>query len=147
MAHFRQRQLLFYSSVIFLFLLVTLVLRNLTDQLETETFVTLSDVEPLQPLQSLQSLQSLPSLPSLQSLQWDTGGPTNYFWRGDSECGEYGTRFVVRHSLRARALVSYPGSGNTWTRYQSAPLSLLCSDWQKMHRKGPFCQITGLWMP
>ena len=100
MAHFRQRQVLFYSSVIFLFLLVTVVLRNLTDQLQDET--TTSHVQSPQ---------------SPQSLEWDTGGPTNYFWRADSQCGEYGTRFVARHSLQTRALVSYPGSGNTWIRY------------------------------
>ena len=112
MAHFRQRQILFYCSVIFLFLLVTLVLRNLTDQLQTETVgpLTVSDVESLQ---------------ALQSLHWETGGPTNYFWRDDSECAGHGTRFLVRGSLRPRALVSYPGSGNTWTRYQSGPLSLV----------------------
>ena len=51
------------------------------------------------------------------SLQWDNNGRENYFWSSDPECSQYRTRFVVRHSLQTRALVSYPGSGNTWTRY------------------------------
>ena len=50
------------------------------------------------------------------SFQWDNGRE-NYFWSSDPECSQYRTRFVVRHSLQTRALVSYPGSGNTWTRY------------------------------
>ena len=51
------------------------------------------------------------------SLQWDNNGTENYFWPSDPECGKFRTRFTVRHSLPARALISYPGSGNTWTRY------------------------------
>ena len=50
------------------------------------------------------------------SLQWENG-TENYFWESDPECGKYRTRFVVSHSLPTRALVSYPGSGNTWIRY------------------------------
>ena len=51
------------------------------------------------------------------SLQWENNGTENYFWPSDPECGKFRTRFVVRHSLPTRALISYPGSGNTWTRY------------------------------
>ena len=50
------------------------------------------------------------------TFQWDNVRE-NYFWPSDPECGQYRTRFVVRHSLQTRALVSYPGSGNTWIRY------------------------------
>ena len=50
------------------------------------------------------------------SLHW-VNGSENYFWPDDPECSQYRTRFLARHSLQARALVSYPGSGNTWTRY------------------------------
>ena len=50
------------------------------------------------------------------SLQWENG-TENYFWESDPECGKYRTRFVVSHSLPTRALISYPGSGNTWIRY------------------------------
>ena len=50
------------------------------------------------------------------SLKWENG-TVNNFWESDPECSQYGTRFVVRHSLQTRALVSFPGSGNTWTRY------------------------------
>ena len=49
------------------------------------------------------------------SLQWENG-TENYFWESDPECGKYRTRFVVSHSLPTRALISYPGSGNTWIR-------------------------------
>ena len=50
------------------------------------------------------------------TLQW-ASGKEKYFWKRDPECKEFKTRFVVRDSLQTRALVSYPGSGNTWTRY------------------------------
>ena len=50
------------------------------------------------------------------TFQWDNV-KEKYFWSSDPECSQYRTRFVVRHSLKTRALVSYPGSGNTWTRY------------------------------
>ena len=50
-------------------------------------------------------------------LQWEEDGPVTVFWREDGECSHHQTRFLARHSLPARALVSYPGSGNTWTRY------------------------------
>ena len=50
------------------------------------------------------------------SLQWENGTGTN-FWSSDPECSQYRTRFVMRGSLPTRALVSFPGSGNTWTRY------------------------------
>ena len=50
-------------------------------------------------------------------LQWEEDGPVTVFWREDGECSHHQTRFLARHSLPAWALVSYPGSGNTWTRY------------------------------
>ena len=50
------------------------------------------------------------------SLQWGNG-KENKFWESDPECSHYRTGFVVRGSLLPRALVSFPGSGNTWTRY------------------------------
>ena len=50
------------------------------------------------------------------TFQWENG-KSKYFWSSDPECSQYRTRFVVRQSLQTRALVSYPGSGNTWTRY------------------------------
>ena len=53
----------------------------------------------------------------MRSLEWDNNGTENYFWPSDPQCGQYRTRFVVSHSLPTRALISYPGSGNTWIRY------------------------------
>ena len=50
-------------------------------------------------------------------LEWEEDGPVTVFWREDGECSHHQTRFLARHSLPTRALVSYPGSGNTWTRY------------------------------
>ena len=50
-------------------------------------------------------------------LQWAEDSPVTVFWREDGECSHHQTRFLARHSLPTRALVSYPGSGNTWTRY------------------------------
>ena len=55
--------------------------------------------------------------PDTMRLQWSEEDPVTVFWREDEECSHYQTRFLARHSLPARALVSYPGSGNTWTRY------------------------------
>ena len=54
---------------------------------------------------------------TMLTFQWDNNGKEHYFWRRDPQCGKFRTRFVVRHSLQTRALVSYPGSGNSWTRY------------------------------
>ena len=51
------------------------------------------------------------------TFQWDNNGKSKYFWKSDHQCSQYSTRFVVRDSMQTRALVSYPGSGNTWTRY------------------------------
>ena len=101
MAHYRQRQVLFYSAIVFLFLLVTILHRDLTDHLPPVSDPTAGPSD---------------HLPARQNLQWEAG-PTNYFWLGDAECAGHSTRFTVRHSLPVRALVSYPGSGNTWIRY------------------------------
>ena len=49
-------------------------------------------------------------------LEWSVWGPSTKFWPSDPECSQYRTRFLVNFSLHTRALVSYPGSGNTWIR-------------------------------
>ena len=71
------------------------------------------------------------------TFQWDNV-KEKYFWSSDPECSQYRTRFVVRHSLQTRALVSYPGSGNTWIRkiYQGFALvglvpALLSTHWSR----------------
>ncbi|XP_037084254.1 WSC domain-containing protein 1-like [Pollicipes pollicipes] len=38
-------------------------------------------------------------------------------WENVEGCSHYGIRFAERGSLPVVALTSYPGSGNTWTRY------------------------------
>ena len=86
MAHYRQKQIIFYLSLTALILLSFTVLDR-----------------------------DLSSPPRLE-LSWDSG-PSHHFWPEDRDCAAHTTRFVLRHSLPARALVSYPGSGNTWIRY------------------------------
>lgn len=48
---------------------------------------------------------------------WSPFGRRHKFWQNDKKCEKYTTRFAAAHNLRVRALVSYPGSGNTWVRY------------------------------
>jgi len=48
---------------------------------------------------------------------WAEGGPEHKFWPEDPNCKNLVTRFAKVHTLATRALVSYPGSGNTWIRY------------------------------
>ena len=57
------------------------------------------------------------SLSDRARLEWEERGQTTQLWGDDEECQQYRTRFLLQNSLPARALVSYPGSGNTWTRY------------------------------
>jgi len=38
-------------------------------------------------------------------------------WPKDAECSVHRTRIAVEGSLPTRALASYPGSGNTWSRF------------------------------
>ena len=37
-------------------------------------------------------------------------------WENDTKCDSFVTQFAMPGSLPTRALVSYPGSGNTWIR-------------------------------
>ena len=50
-------------------------------------------------------------------VQFSLSHPQHHPWPGEGECGLLVTRFARRGSLPTRALVSYPGSGNTWVRY------------------------------
>ncbi|XP_043245494.1 uncharacterized protein LOC122393501 [Amphibalanus amphitrite] len=43
--------------------------------------------------------------------------PVRWPWEGVEGCSQYGIRFAERGTLPIVALSSYPGSGNTWTRY------------------------------
>ena len=53
---------------------------------------------------------------SLMTISWNDTGPSHALWPGDDQCSQFVTRFAAQHSLPTRALVSYPGSGNTWLR-------------------------------
>ena len=50
-------------------------------------------------------------------VDWAVGGPEHCFWQNVSSCSKHKTRFAKVNTLPTRALVSYPGSGNTWVRY------------------------------
>lgn len=50
-------------------------------------------------------------------VDWAEGGPEHQFWMNDSKCEQFVTKFSKVETLPARALASYPGSGNTWIRY------------------------------
>ena len=46
-------------------------------------------------------------------------GPVKHPWADSEveECRDLGVRFAEQGSLDMRALVSFPGSGNTWLRW------------------------------
>ena len=52
-------------------------------------------------------------------ISFDHSGPVQHPWSSSSqeECSEVTVRFAERGSLRMRALVSFPRSGNTWLRW------------------------------
>lgn len=51
------------------------------------------------------------------AVKWDPNGRTYRLWKDSSSanCSQYQTRFAL--GLPRTYLVSFPGSGNTWTRY------------------------------
>ena len=51
------------------------------------------------------------------SLLFDSAAKTFQPWKNDTNCQKFLTQFTKRGSLPARALVSFPGSGNTWIRW------------------------------
>ena len=46
----------------------------------------------------------------------DVEGKSFHPWQNDTRCQHFITQFAKKGSLPARALVSFPGSGNTWIR-------------------------------
>ena len=56
--------------------------------------------------------------PALQVVWAGRGSPFSRPWPAPapSHCRNFTTRFAANGSLPARALASYPGSGNTWLR-------------------------------
>merc|ERR1719431_872046 len=53
----------------------------------------------------------------MKVVDWAEAGPEHQLWPNTTQCSDYRTRFARVSSLPVRALVSYPGSGNTWVRY------------------------------
>ncbi|CAG7726292.1 unnamed protein product [Allacma fusca] len=47
----------------------------------------------------------------------DNLSPAFYPWPEDGKCKTYLVQFAKKKTFKPRALVSYPGSGNSWTRY------------------------------
>ncbi|XP_042878223.1 uncharacterized protein LOC122257185 [Penaeus japonicus] len=47
----------------------------------------------------------------------DTSRKSKYLWPGDAQCSQFKVNFAAASSLSPCALASYPGSGNTWSRY------------------------------
>jgi len=58
-----------------------------------------------------------PRAPSAVPVIWAKAGIKHQFWKNHPQCRLLVTRFAQKGSLPSRALVSYPGSGNTWIRY------------------------------
>jgi len=52
------------------------------------------------------------------SPQWiNLTAPMYFPWPKDESCQHFSVRFANNYTFRPRALVSYPGSGNSWLRY------------------------------
>ncbi|XP_037800320.1 uncharacterized protein LOC119595226 [Penaeus monodon] len=65
------------------------------------------------------SSASIPAanLKNRTKLVLETTRKSKHLWPGDSQCSQFKVNFAAVASLSPCALASYPGSGNTWTRY------------------------------
>ncbi|XP_047472240.1 uncharacterized protein LOC125027303 [Penaeus chinensis] len=65
------------------------------------------------------SSASIPAanLKNRTKLVLETTRKSKYLWPGDAQCSQFKVNFAAAASLSPCALASYPGSGNTWTRY------------------------------
>ena len=50
-------------------------------------------------------------------LKFTEGSEEKTPWPGDTECQHHKVRFLQKHSRPPTALVSFPGSGNSWLRW------------------------------
>ena len=57
------------------------------------------------------------TLQLVRDLVVNISGPSHQPWPGRPGCSQWRTRFAARDSLPPTALVSFPGSGNTWLRF------------------------------
>lgn len=55
--------------------------------------------------------------PPRTKLTLDKTRKSKHLWPGDGQCSQFKVNFAAASSLSPCALASYPGSGNTWTRY------------------------------
>ena len=112
-SYYRQKQILFYSAIIFTFLLLNSVRKSNSSSSSSSNSVKDDSVN----IKSDDIASIKDSDNDVINITWDTKGPQHKFWPSEATCDQFMTRFSVRHSLPTRALVSYPGSGNTWIRY------------------------------
>ena len=124
----KHRQLLFYTVLIFLFVfMITLnkrVKEEKPEKIISESEINDNDNGSYKEDSTRRGSTEIESTPFYvdnvgeidSNITWDTGGPQHVSWPKDDTCKEHVTRFSVRHGLETRALVSYPGSGNTWIR-------------------------------
>ncbi|XP_065348218.1 sialate:O-sulfotransferase 2-like [Cloeon dipterum] len=83
-----------------------------------EAVVDKVDGMPVEPAEATAVLKDQEMLRKAQSgLKLDVHRRTFIPWPNSVECGHYGVHFVEKKSLPMAALVSFPGSGNTWVRY------------------------------
>ena len=115
-SYYRQKQLLFYSAIIFTFLFVSSVKKSSTSSTSLSNSIN-DSMNIKSEGKAVIKENDTDHGRDMISITWDTNGPHHKFWPGDSTCDKFMTRFSVRHKLDTRALVSYPGSGNTWIRY------------------------------
>ncbi|XP_069976939.1 uncharacterized protein [Penaeus vannamei] len=57
------------------------------------------------------------NLKNRTKLTLDKTRKSKHLWPGDGQCSQFKVNFAAASSLSPCALASYPGSGNTWTRY------------------------------
>ena len=106
----RYRQILFYTALVFTLLTISSVRRGIGDTSD-------QNQRPTNDMKETESkVKSEENIEEGLVINWDATGPKHKPWAKDLDCSRFVTRFAKHHSLVTRALVSYPGSGNTWIR-------------------------------
>ena len=132
----KHRQLLFYTVLIFLFVFIITINKNFKKENsekiiseaefnENESYIEQEDSTRRD---STEIVTTPLNGDMAVKITWDTGGPQHVSWPNDETCRHHVTRFSVKHGLETRALVSYPGSGNTWIRKNSNDITITHSE-------------------
>ena len=63
-------------------------------------------------------IQKIENLPTIGALSMDSNRTLNWLdlWSNDTFCNRFTVHLLEANSVQPRALVSFPGSGNTWLR-------------------------------